>query len=176
MGGDRPVNPIHGLKFLEVETNFAFESILPLVWSRSYYSDQDRYEPLSQVRDWTTEDGEGGRQAHYFHCDKIGIPREMTDSEGKLGWGKLKNATKVTDSAYQPFRLQKQYADVETALHYNLMRYYEPEAGRFVNQDPIGLLGGEHLYQFADNALVWFDPLGLKKPTRSAWVLPASAG
>ena len=40
------------------------------------------------------------------------------------------------------------------------MRYYEPEVGRFVNQDPIGLLGGEHLYQFADNALVWFDPLG----------------
>ena len=25
------------------------------------------------------------------------------------------------------------------------------------------MLGGEHLYQFADNALVWFDPLGLKK-------------
>ena len=84
MGGDRPVNPIHGLKFLEVETNFAFESILPLVWSRSYYSDQDRYEPLSQVRDWTTEDGEGGRQAHYFHCDKIGIPREMPDDKGDL--------------------------------------------------------------------------------------------
>ena len=161
MGGDRPVNPIHGLKFLEVETNFAFESILPLVWSRSYYSDQDRYEPLSQVRDWTTEDGEGGRQAHYFHCDKIGIPREMTDSEGKLGWGKLKNATKVTDSAYQPFRLQKQYADVETALHYNLMRYYEPEARRFVNQDPIGLLGGDNLYAFAPNIQRWINPLGL---------------
>ena len=29
MGGDRPVNPIHGLKFLEGETNFAFEGILP---------------------------------------------------------------------------------------------------------------------------------------------------
>ena len=37
----RPVNPIHGLKFLEGETDFAFEGILPLVWSRSYYSDQD---------------------------------------------------------------------------------------------------------------------------------------
>ncbi|UNV83824.1 PAAR-like domain-containing protein [Neisseria macacae] len=37
----RPVNPIHGLKFLESETDFAFEGILPLVWSRSYYSDQD---------------------------------------------------------------------------------------------------------------------------------------
>jgi len=37
----RPVNSIHGLKFLESETDFAFEGILPLVWSRSYYSDQD---------------------------------------------------------------------------------------------------------------------------------------
>ena len=37
----RPVNPIYGLKFLEKETDFAFEGILPLVWSRSYYSDQD---------------------------------------------------------------------------------------------------------------------------------------
>ena len=40
-GAGRPVNPIHGLKFLEKETDFAFEGILPLVWSRSYYSDQD---------------------------------------------------------------------------------------------------------------------------------------
>ena len=37
----RPVNPIYGLKFLEKETDFAFEGILLLVWSRSYYSDQD---------------------------------------------------------------------------------------------------------------------------------------
>ncbi|WP_231082567.1 hypothetical protein [Streptococcus oralis] len=24
-------------------------------------------------------------------------------------------------------------------MHYNFFRYYEPEAGRFVNQNPIGL-------------------------------------
>ena len=41
VGAGRPVNPIHGLKFLTNETDFAFEGILPLVWSRSYYSDQD---------------------------------------------------------------------------------------------------------------------------------------
>ncbi|MGX9481986.1 RHS repeat domain-containing protein [Veillonella sp. Ser01] len=39
------------------------------------------------------------------------------------------------------FRLQNQYFDEKTGLHYKLMRYYELEAGRFVNQDPIGLLG-----------------------------------
>lgn len=40
------------------------------------------------------------------------------------------------------------------------MRYYAPEVGRFVNQDPIGLAGGSNLYQFAPNVLGWIDPSG----------------
>ena len=132
------------------------------------YTDQESYEPLAQVRDWTTEDGESRQQTRYFHCDQIGIPREMTDKDGNLlwfgnytGWGRLKEETKVTDSAYQPFRLQNQYADRETGLHYNFFRYYEPDAGRFVNQDPIGLEGGSNLYRFAPNTVSWTDPFGL---------------
>ena len=132
------------------------------------YTDQDSYEPLAQVRNWTTEEGENRQQTHYFHCDQIGIPREMTDKDGLLlwfgnytGWGRLKEETRVTDTAYQPFRLQNQYADRETGLHYNFFRYYEPDAGRFVNQDPIGLMGGMNLYQFAPNTQSWTDPLGL---------------
>ncbi|WP_241497343.1 RHS repeat-associated core domain-containing protein [Streptococcus infantis] len=62
---------------------------------------------------------------------------------------------------HQPFRLQNQYCDRETGLHYNFFRYYEPDAGRFVNQDPIGLLDGENLYAFAANAQDWLYLLGL---------------
>ena len=40
----------------------------------------------------------------------------------------LEEETKVTDSAYQPFRLQNQYADRETGLQYNFFRHYEPDA------------------------------------------------
>ncbi|WP_392392667.1 RHS repeat-associated core domain-containing protein [Streptococcus timonensis] len=40
------------------------------------------------------------------------------------------------------FRLQNQYFDEEIGLHYNFIRYYESEADRFVNQDPIGCLAG----------------------------------
>ena len=134
------------------------------------YADQDSYEPLAQVRDWTNREGESKQEINYFHCDQIGIPREMTDKDGNLlwfgnytGWGRLKEETKVTDSAYQPFRLQNQYADRETGLHYNFFRYYEPDAGRFVNQDPIGLYGGENLYWFAPNVQIWVDFLGLAK-------------
>ena len=131
------------------------------------YADPDSYEPLAQVRDWTTAEGESRQQTHYFHCDQIGIPREMTDKDGNLlwlgnytGWGRLKEETKVTDSAYQPFRLQNQYADRETGLHYNFFRYYEPDAGRFVNQDPIGLNGSINFYTFSFNITKWIDPLG----------------
>ncbi len=44
------------------------------------------------------------------------------------------------------------------------MRYYEPEAGRFVNQDLIGLWGGENLYWFGPNAQVWVDFHGRLSP------------
>ena len=64
-------------------------------------------------------------------------------------------------SAYQPFRLQNQYCDEETGLHYNFFRYYEPECGRFINQDPIGLLGDENFYTYAFNITSWVDYLGL---------------
>jgi uncharacterized protein RhaS with RHS repeats len=46
-------------------------------------------------------------------------------------------------------------------LHYNRFRYYEPDSGRFINQDPIGLAGGTNLFQYAPNPVGWVDPWGL---------------
>ena len=159
---------------LEKETRFVWDGshllqeVQPDGRYTYIYTDPDSYEPLAQVHNRTNEDGENRQQTHYFHCDQIGIPREMTDKDGNLlwfgnytGWGRLKEETRVTDSAYQPFRLQNQYADRETGLHYNFFRYYEPDAGRFVNQDPIGLWGGSNFYWFARNSQEWIDPLGL---------------
>ena len=37
------------------------------------------------------------------------------------------------------------------------------DAGRFVIQDPIGLIGGANLYAFASNTNKWLDVLGLNK-------------
>ena len=54
-----------------------------------------------------------------------------------------------------PSACKNQYADRETELHYNFFRYYESDAGRFVNQDPIRLLGGDNRYQFAPNIQIW---------------------
>ena len=133
------------------------------------YTDVDSYEPLAQIHNWTNEEKETYQDINYFHCDQIGIPREMTGKDGRLlwfgdyfGWGKLKSETNITN-AHQPFRLQNQYCDAETGLHYNFFRYYDPDVGRFFNQDPIGLWGGENFYQFAPNAQFWIDSLGLAR-------------
>ena len=116
------------------------------------------------------EDSESHQQSHYFHCDQIGIPREKTDIHGNLlwygeytSWGRLKKDERVYQNAHQPFRLQNQYYDSETGLHYNYFRYYDSETGRFVSQDVIGLVGGENFYQFSPNTQSWIDPLGLKE-------------
>nr|WP_244100205.1 RHS repeat-associated core domain-containing protein [Burkholderia anthina] len=66
----------------------------------------------------------------------------------------------ATDAARtrQPLRYAGQYADDTTVLHYNTFRFYDPDVGRFINQDPIVLLGGDNLYQYASNPTGWIDP------------------
>ncbi|MWN90005.1 hypothetical protein GQ597_04695 [Gilliamella sp. Pra-s65] len=46
-------------------------------------------------------------------------------------------------------------------MHYNTFRYYDPDIGRFIQPDPIGLLGGFNLYQYASDAMTHIDPFGL---------------
>ena len=142
------------------------------------YTEQGSYEPLAQIVQMTnTDNNKVGRQILYYHNDQIGIPREMTDEEGNIvwsgdysGWGKLTQESRLKLDIHQPFRLQNQYYDEETGLHYNFFRYYDPEIGRFTQQDPIRLAGGESLYRFAPNVMGWQDALGLEaKYELSLW-------
>jgi RHS repeat-associated protein len=107
------------------------------------YSDQESYEPLVRI------DGIDSPEVFWFHCQPNGTPERMTDNEGELrwegqnsAWGKLLREMphKATDYP-QNLRMQGQYLDRETGLHYNLFRYYDPDSGRFTQQDPIGLAG-----------------------------------
>jgi RHS repeat-associated protein len=51
----------------------------------------------------------------------------------------------------------------KTNLSYNRNRYYDPQTGRFTQEDPIGLAGGLNLYGFANGDVVnYSDPFGLK--------------
>jgi RHS repeat-associated protein len=53
-----------------------------------------------------------------------------------------------------------------TGLLYIRNRYYDPQTGRFTQEDPIGLAGGLNAYGFADGDPVSYsDPTGLAADT-----------
>ncbi len=98
--------------------------------------------------------------------DPVGTPRELADSNGDVAWAA--DFAAFGEARVQgllevgcPVRYPGQYYDGETGLHYNRHRYYDPETGRFISPDPIGLAGGLNLYAYAPNTSGWIDPLGL---------------
>ena len=61
-----------------------------------------------------------------------------------------------------PFRYQGQYFDFETGLCYNRFRYYSPETGLYISQDPIGLAGGNpNFYAYVFDSNIQVDVFGL---------------
>ncbi|WP_373796666.1 RHS repeat domain-containing protein [Neisseria dentiae] len=133
------------------------------------YENHHSYIPLAQIHNYTDSDGASYQKINYFYCDQAGSPREITNDEDGLLWlgiykgfGELREETNLA-GIHQPFRLQNQYCDFETGLHYNFFRYYDAGTGRFISQDPIGLLGGANAYFAFPNAQTWADPLGLQK-------------
>ena len=73
------------------------------------------------------------------------------------------STTQALNQVEQNLRFQGQYHDYESGLHYNRFRYYDPQTGRFVHQDPIGLLGGINVFIYAPNPISWIDEYGLSK-------------
>ena len=155
--------PYNRTAFLWDGMRLAQESRPEGISSLYIYSDPGSYEPLARV---DKAGKEGPNRILYFHTDVNGAPEEMTDSDGKIVWETgyqvWGNTIQEKDhgGVEQNLRYQGQYLDRETGLHYNLHRYYDPDVGRFMVTDPIGLLGGINLYQYAPNPLSWIDPLG----------------
>ena len=80
----------------------------------------------------------------------------------------------VSQEHLQPIRFQGQHFDEEIGLHYNRFRYFDPDMGMFTTRDPIGLLGGTNVFQYAPNPTGWIDPFGLSRmptwmPTRQGY-------
>ncbi len=99
--------------------------------------------------------------------DHLGTPIEAYDQNGKRVWtseldiyGKQRKFT--GDKTFIPFRYQGQYEDTETDLYYNRFRYYSPDSGTYISQDPIRLESGEpNFYAYVHDVNSWIDPLGL---------------
>ena len=109
----------------------------------------------------------------YYHHDHLDTPIQATDKSGNIVWSAQYNvfgrATITTPTATldkptinSGLRFPGQIEDAETGLYYNWHRYYDPELGRYVTRDPIGLAGGVNLYTYVrNNPLRYTDRLGL---------------
>ncbi|EFE06258.1 RHS element core protein [Citrobacter youngae] len=108
------------------------------------------------------------RKLHLYHCDHRGLPLALIDADNSVvwraeydEWGNLLNEDNPRN-LQQLIRLPGQQYDDESELYYNRHRYYNPEQGRYITQDPIGLRGGWNPYTYPLNPVTGMDPLGLK--------------
>jgi RHS repeat-associated protein len=71
--------------------------------------------------------------------------------------------TTSSGSAY-PFQYTRRTL-APGGLYYYRARFYDPQAGRFISEDPIGFVGGDvNLYRYVNNSPVrWVDPSGLER-------------
>ena len=92
----------------------------------------------------------------------------LTDATGQVVWkAKAESFGKTTVDAASTItnnlRFPGQYFDPETGWHYNYFRDYEPEVGRYLQSDPIGLEGGMNRQVYArGNRLALVDFTGLQ--------------
>ena len=141
-------------------------------------SSKEGEEPTTNLITWVFEEGtfkpvakltEMGYGNMSIITDHLGTPVQMYGNIGNRTWAAEfdiygKNRTfewgSLTDC---PFRFQGQYEDAETGLYYNRFRYYSPDEGMYLSQDPIGLQGGMILYGYVHDSNRLVDIYGLTK-------------
>ena len=104
--------------------------------------------------------GSGPRS--YFHADALGTLTRKTDGVGAL------TASPAYDTFGRAPALANGYSftgrewDAETRLYYYRARYYDPEIGRFISEDPVNDSDGQSGYPYvASNPALFTDPSGM---------------
>ncbi len=103
---------------------------------------------------------------YYIHSNHLDTPQAITDGSKTVVWSadyEPFGETNITvNTLTNNLRFPGQYADSESGLHYNYFRDYNPSIGRYMQSDPIGLLGGFNTYVYVKaNPQKFTDNLGL---------------
>jgi len=109
-----------------------------------------------------------GKNTYYYEADGLGSITSLSNSSGSLvntynydSFGKLVSSSGTISNR---FRYTGREYDGETGLYYYRARYYSPQLGRFIAEDPLKFGGGDmNFYAYAENDPIDFvDPFGLR--------------
>lgn len=147
----------------EVQTYFVYDLNGQLITEADASGDvQKEYIYLNGQRLATITNG----NLYYVHTDHLGTPTALTNEAGTIKWKAsytpFGKANVEVNTLEHNIRFLGQYYDQESGLHYNYFRDYDPELGRYIQSDPIGLAGGINTYGYVGgNPVNFSDPLGL---------------
>ncbi|MEQ1932232.1 MAG: RHS repeat-associated core domain-containing protein, partial [Parvularculaceae bacterium] len=102
---------------------------------------------------------------YYVHPDQVMNPQKLTNAAGAVVWDRVYepfgDEISVSGALTEPLRFPGQTADAETQFFQNWNRDYDPSLGRYIQSDPIGLIGGINTYAYVEgNPLSHVDPTG----------------
>jgi len=137
------------------------------VAGRFAYSGAPRNLALVRTRDGTTltavrGDGTQETESWYYSRDPFGKIDQLVGTAGTIS----------SETGFTGASTPNQTG----GFVYLRNRWYDPQTGRFLTQDPIGLAGGVNLYSYAGNNPISFgDPFGLCPP-ESPWTPECDKG
>jgi RHS repeat-associated protein len=137
----------------------------------------DRANPMQELSGMTPTANllTGGLDEYFARTDASGTSNFLTDALGSTAALSDPTGTVQTQDTFDPFGNTSQsgvsttssyaYTGREadgTSLYYYRARYYNPQLGRFISEDPMGFAGGVNFYSYVrDTPTNSVDPLGL---------------
>jgi len=77
------------------------------------------------------------QKIYYFINDHLGTPQKLLDENADVVWSAdykpFGEADVAVETFENQFRFPGQYDDIESGLHYNHFRYYDPRIGRYLS-------------------------------------------
>jgi RHS repeat-associated protein len=164
------------------KTHYVFEGAEPIFEKRIKTGQSDRIRSyvyamgmhLARVNGVI---GDENAPKYFYHTDHLGSVKAVTDQTGAV----------VYNADYTPFGTQffrdsefdelhgftgKEY-DLDIGLYYYNARWYDPDTGRFISEDPAGDPNNPNLYSYCGN-----NPIMRADPTGKFWqfLIPALIG
>ncbi len=121
-------------------------------------------------------------ETYCYHFNAVGSTIAMTDSAqnivNKYSYDPFGKVVNQVEAVPQPFKFVGQHGVMAepNGFYYMRARYYDPNVGRFISEDPIGFEGGDvNLCAYAsNNPILLIDPSGLA--VGDWWDLSANYG